>query len=237
MRSSLLPKFHGLDNRNFNARPSEDSFKNLKDLLIIDIDEDITHDCVQITDNVFSPLKGFMNSEDLRSVLKDYKLANGQVWPMPIMQLPKSRWSKLTSGSVIRLYCKKYDTTSLLRINDIYSLDLDDVSLQWFGSNDQSHPGVKKFYNKGKYVIGGELVKIERSGHSLSQYQLTPKQTRMIFNIKGWSRIVGFHTRNIPHRAHEYIMNKALQRVNADGLFIQPVIGSKRKGILILMQY
>ena len=53
---------------------------------------------------------------------------------------------------------------------------------------------------------------------------LSPSNTRMIFTMKGWSNVIGFHTRNIPHRGHEYIMMKALKNTNADGLFIHPVI-------------
>ena len=39
--------------------------------------------------------------------------------------------------------------------------------------------------------------------------------------------IVGFHTRNVPHRAHEWIHNFALKK--CDGLFIHPLIGQFKK--------
>ena len=52
----------------------------------------------------------------------------------------------------------------------------------------------------------------------------------MIFTIKGWTNVVGFHTRNVPHKGHEYIMKTALERENADGLLMHPIIGPKKKG-------
>jgi ATP sulfurylase len=62
------------------------------------------------------------------------------------------------------------------------------------------------------------------------EYELTPRQTRFIFAHKGWSKVVGFHDRNVVHQAHEHIQLEALRHTNADGLFINPVIGPKKPG-------
>jgi sulfate adenylyltransferase len=67
-----------------------------------------------------------------------------------------------------------------------------------------------------------------RARLDLSAHELTPAQTRAIFAERGWRTVVGFQTRNVPHRAHEYLLRIGLEI--ADGLFIQPLLGHKKAG-------
>jgi ATP sulfurylase len=41
---------------------------------------------------------------------------------------------------------------------------------------------------------------------------------------------VGFHTRNVAHRAHEYLQLTALETRHCDVIFIHPIIGTKKSG-------
>ena len=54
-----------------------------------------------------------------------------------------------------------------------------------------------------------------------------PAKIKSIFFKSKLKTFVGFHTRNVPHRAHEWIHNFALKK--CDGLFIHPLIGQFKK--------
>ena len=104
-------------------------------------------------------------------------------------------------------------------------------SKKWFGFDDLNHPGVKQFISRGNYIISGKPYLIKKSDSSdVFNYALSPIKSRNLFNIYGWSDIIGFHTRNVPHQGHLFIQKKALSETNADGLFISPVTGLKKSG-------
>lgn len=79
-------------------------------------------------------------------------------------------------------------------------------------------------------MIAGKINLLKRRQSPFREYELTPSQTRKIFTEKDWLRVVGFHTRNPIHRSHEFIQIQALKSIAADGLFIHPVVGKKKKG-------
>jgi len=186
----------------------------------------------QIALGTFSPLDGFMNKKEVDSVLRDYRLPDGVVWPIPIvLQVPEETVNKIKTGDTIGLKLENTeDIYALLHLEDIYTYDLNRMSMDMFGTIDLGHPGVQLLKKRGEYFLGGPIDLIKRLPSENKSYELTPKQVRIIFENKGWSKIVGFHTRNVIHRAHEHIQMAALKECNGDGLFVHPVIGPKKKG-------
>ena len=77
-------------------------------------------------------------------------------------------------------------------------------------------------------LVGGNISLLKSKNREFDEYNLTPRETRILFKEKGWREIVAFQTRNPPHIGHEYVQKTALTFV--DGLFINPIIGKKKSG-------
>ncbi|MCX6718097.1 MAG: sulfate adenylyltransferase [Candidatus Staskawiczbacteria bacterium] len=204
------------------------SIKNIGKLKKKIVSDQAILDLVQIGEGVYSPLRGFMNYKELTSVLENYKLKNGAVWTMPILlQMEKSDINFKEDERII-LQNNSGEICGAMDVSEIKKIDIKKIAEKWFGSKDDNHPGASNFKKKGNYIIGGEVFLIQRPASYAQLYNLTPKQTREIFGNFGWQKIVGFHTRNVVHKGHEFIQKEALAKVGADSLFISPVVGPKK---------
>jgi len=226
----LLAEPHGgiLIDR-FDEDPNIGQIKEYKTL---EVDKAALMDVEQIAVGTFSPLEGFMNKDELESVLRSWRLTNGVVWTMPIvLQTQREKTHNLKMGDDIALVLENSnDIYAILHLEDIYTYDLDKLSSEVFLTNDSSHPGVQLFKRRGGYFLSGKITLIRRLPSEYKHFEITPRQARIIFENKGWSRVVGFHTRNVIHRVHEHIQMLAFEKYNCDGLFVHPVVGPKKKG-------
>jgi sulfate adenylyltransferase len=194
----------------------------------IEISWDTYQDLENIATGVFSPLEGFMCSESYKAVLCDGRLPSGEAWTIPILlHVKKEEWCSLGKGEVASLYFRGEEVAEI-QVEDIFQIDKGEYADKIFGTRSESHPGVKEIISSSAFVVGGKINLFKRMKHSFSSFHLTPKETRFLFREKGWSTIVAFQTRNPPHLGHEYVQKTALSVV--DGLFINPLIGKKKRG-------
>lgn len=176
----------------------------------------------------FAPLDGFMNEDDFHSVVDTMRLKDGSVFPLPItLPADQATADRLKGASSVTLIYEGVEVGTL-DPQSFYSCDKDLSSTRIFGTNDMNHPGVAYFHRSGDVFIGGPTKLTKRVHFDYSEYELTPSDTKAYFKNNGWTMVAGFQTRNVPHRAHEYLQKAALEHV--DGLFIQPLIGWKKKG-------
>tara|TARA_B100000029_G_scaffold24376_1_gene24113 strand:- start:9679 stop:10740 length:1062 start_codon:yes stop_codon:yes gene_type:complete len=198
----------------------------MTDLQELDITDNIAMDIEQLSNNGFKPLKTFLNSKDLHSVLTKMRLTNGEIWPIPIL-FPKPKQIQIKKNSTLILNYKNIKFAKLI-VSEVFSYDLKKILKLFFGTMNNNHPGVEHVKNNGDTFITGKLIKFVNLSNILKINSLNPEQTRRIIEKNNWKKIVGFHTRNPPHRAHEYLHKCSLE--NSDGLLIHPVLGTKKKG-------
>jgi len=220
-----MPKPHGgsLIDRHIKKNISEQDYPK------IEINTNLSEDIDNIANGVFSPLNGFLCRNDLENVIADKRLESDTPWTIPILlDFSKEELKDIKEGDTVLLTNKENGTVATIDIQEIYQIDKKTIAKQVYKTTDNSHPGVANVYSMNDNVIGGS-ISLHKSKPSLyEKYNLSPKETRALFKEKGWKEIVAFQTRNPPHIGHEYVQKAALTVV--DGLFINPIIGKKKKG-------
>lgn len=194
----------------------------------VELDQRAVSDLEMIAIGGFSPLTGFMNQSDYKSVVSQMRLGNGIVWSIPItLSVTEEIANSLKVGDLIRLDNPNGEFIGVLELAEKYHYDKQQEAISVYRTDEDKHPGVQVVYNQGSINIAGDVWLLERTSHpQFPKYQIDPAASRQMFREKGWKTIVGFQTRNPIHRAHEYIQKCALETV--DGLFLHPLVGATK---------
>ena len=180
----------------------------------------------------FSPLAGFLGKEDYDRVRKEMRLADGALWPMPIMlDVDEAFAGTLKTGTRVALRHPEGMVLAIMTVNDIWKPDHDQEAKDVFGTSDTAHPGVFHLAHQTHPVyVGGTLEGVEAPPHhTFKNIRHTPTELRALFDKLGWKRVVAFQTRNPLHRAHVELTLRAMSDTNAN-LLLHPVVGRTSPG-------
>lgn len=180
----------------------------------------------------FSPLTSFMNEADYKSVLKDMRLTDGTLWPMPInLDVSEEFAGKLKKGQQVALRDPEGVMLAALTVDEIYKPDLGVEAKATFGTTDELHPGVHYLMHTTQPVyLSGKLEGLQQPTHyDFSEMRYTPAELRELFAKRGWGKIVAFQTRNPMHRAHVELTMRAARETEAN-LLIHPTVGMTKPG-------
>src|ERR1700685_4142862 len=176
----------------------------------------------------FSPLRGFMNRSEYLSVLKEMRLPDGTLWPIPIT-LPVAD-AKGWSGKRIALRSPSNHVIAIMQVEEIYEREMKLEPKQVLGTTSEDHCLVAEMRTWGKFYISGSLQVLELPRHyDYPELRRTPAQVRERLEEIGNPNVVAFQTRNPMHRAHEELTKRAAEAVGGS-LLIHPVVGVTRSG-------
>ena len=180
----------------------------------------------------FSPLTGFLTRADYDSVCKDMRLADGTLWPIPIMlDVSEELGKTLSAGANLALRDAEGVMVAALQVEDVWQPDREAEAEAVLGTTNREHPGVAQLIDRtNPYYVGGTITGLSAIGHY--DYKLlrhTPAELRTEFAKLGWTKVVAFQTRNPMHRAHQELTLRAAKEVEAN-LLIHPVVGMTKPG-------
>ncbi|WP_336776712.1 sulfate adenylyltransferase [Paenibacillus sp. MMO-58] len=226
--SQILPHGGELVNRLASGEQREALLDEAKVLNTIVINKWTVSDLDLIAVGAFSPLTGFMNEADYRSVVELMRLADGTVWSIPItLAVEEAKAAELQAGTRAALVGEDGVTYAIIDVESIYAVDRKVEAVNVFKTDDPEHPGVQKLLSRPSTYVGGAITVLNRpQPDKFGEFYFDPSETRLIFAEKGWKTVVGFQTRNPVHRAHEYIQKTAMEIV--DALFLNPLVGETK---------
>ena len=222
---------HGgkLIERVLKGAKKDEALERAGNLPRIALDAESVSDVENIATGVFSPLEGFMGKADVRNVLNQMRLSNDLPWTIPVvLDVGRETAAGLDIGREVLLVAEDNSSFAILSLEEKYEYNREEMAEKVFQTRDAAHPGVAKVMGMKDVLLAGKVDLIEVRPTPFDRYKLNPKETRILFKEKGWKTVVGFQTRNTPHIGHEYVQKTAL--TFTDGIFVNPVIGKKKKG-------
>jgi sulfate adenylyltransferase len=178
-----------------------------------------------------TPLGGFMTQKEYTSVVENWRLPDGLLWPVPVcLEVNEQQLKGLGDSNSVALKDKEGNIIAVLDISDIYQPNKEKEAREVWGG-DPEHPAVHYlFRHAGTHNIGGKLRGLQLPPHyDHRDLRRTPEEVRAYFDQHGWNKVVAFQTRNPLHRAHFELTLRAMDATKSK-LLLHPVVGMTKPG-------
>lgn len=187
-----------------------------------------------LMNGAFAPLKGFMTQADYDGVVNNMHLADGKLWPIPIvLDVSEDEAIKIAKDNdqILELKSPEEYVLARMRVQDMYVPDKHREALKVYGTDSLEHPGVEYLMKQTKAVyVGGEITPVTAPRHyDFADLRKSPAELKQYFKDNQISRVVAFQTRNPMHRAHLELTFRAAKQADAH-LLIHPVVGLTKPG-------
>ena len=185
----------------------------------------------------FTPLPGYMSAADALRIGAEMRAADGLFWPIPILNQTTDAGAvgsarRIALRDPLRAGAPAFAVQQVESVDTLSEADFTRLAEQVYRTADPEHPGVRTFLDNGRTLVAGPVEVLDYSYFPLEFPETfrTAVQIRDEIAERGWSRVVGFQTRNPMHRAHEELCKIAREAVGADGVLIHMLLGRLKPG-------
>lgn len=194
----------------------------------------------RFADGTLSPLTGPMDRAAYQQVLDEsVVISQGKkyAWTIPIAFPATSEVAKtLKVGETVALTNPQGEIVGTLAVSDVYPWDKCGYLKSVYGTGRLDHPGADMVIQgeaDKAFLVGGTIRALPQPKNArFGKYVLTPREVRKLIDATGWDAVVAFQTRNPLHRAHEYALVYALEKLLKEGknagAVLNPLIGETK---------
>ena len=180
-------------------------------------------DMLNLVNNVFFPLSNFVNKSEFNSIIDKMRLGK-KFFPFPIFfGINKDKFFKYKSSNRLVFFYKSKPIAQVKNVN-FFDLNKKKFGKIIYGINFEKHPYYKKFYRENYKFLNFDFEKIYNENYDKKIF-VSPKNFFKKGKVKS---LPAFHTRNVPHAAHQRIHKNLIKEFNS--LLIQPLIGQYKSG-------
>jgi sulfate adenylyltransferase len=191
-------------------------------------------------DGALTPLEGPMVSSAYNLVLDEARIeVNGEsyAWGIPLaLPVTEAEKGALKVGSPALLKDESGEAIAVLDVEDVFAWDKAAYVKGAYGTDRTDHPGAKIATDDPRTTLVGGKIHVfpftQSGAKVVADFVYSPEQTRKMLAEKGWDAAIAFQTRNPLHRAHEYAMVYAVEKLTSEGIkagvVLNPLVGETK---------
>jgi len=184
-------------------------------------------DLLNLHYGVYQPLDHFVNKETFNDILYKKKI-NKKFFPIPIFfGINRKIYNKIKKSQFLKLYFEK-KFLAVIKIKSFFKINHSIFGKKIFKKNFKKHPFYIKFRRENYIFIDFSFKKIIKRNlvdKNFISPNLFKRKTKKLLHKKKY--LAGFHTRNVPHKAHQWAHHLMLRKYN--DILVQPLIGQYKK--------
>lgn len=189
----------------------------------LNINKQILSDIVNLKKGVFLPITKFSSKKETISISNKFLSENNSFFSIPILfPVSLNNKKKIEKHSNLQLFFENKFVCEIV-INDVFQISKNLVK-KIYGFYDLKHPGIKNFFNIKNFYLDCEIKNFNKGLINKLNFNSPEIIKNKINNLS----CAGFHTRNVPHRGHEWI-HRYGEKI-CSKVLIQPMIGQYKIG-------